>query len=79
MTLSASEFYEAGLNLPPSVRKDVALRLLQSIPVSDETADEDWIQEIDSRVNDLLSGKVGAIRGDQVFAEISARRASAAG
>lgn len=31
MSLSASEFYEAGMSLPPSVRKDMALRLLESV------------------------------------------------
>ncbi len=31
MTFSASEFYEAGMSLPPDVRKDVALRLLESV------------------------------------------------
>ena len=45
MTLSASEFYEAGMNLPPAVRKDVAQRLLESVE-SDETLDgaaEAWL------------------------------------
>ena len=59
MTLSASEFYEAGLALPPSVRKDVALRLLESIEVADqESVDDAWTSEISSRVDDILSGKV---------------------
>ncbi len=46
MTLSPSEFYEAGMNLPPAVRKDVAQRLLESVD-SDETTDgaaEEWLQ-----------------------------------
>jgi len=45
MSLSASEFYEAGMSLPPAVRKDVALRLLESVE-SDEafdTAVEGWL------------------------------------
>jgi hypothetical protein len=36
MSLSASEFYEAALVLPPSVRKDIALRLLESVEVVDD-------------------------------------------
>lgn len=76
MSLSASEFYEAGMNLPPSVRKDVALRLLESLEVSDdESVDEAWTAEIGSRVDDLLSGKVRAIPGEEVFARIDARLA----
>ena len=47
MTLSASEFYEAGLALPPSVREDVALRLLESIEVADQDSiDQAWTDEI---------------------------------
>ncbi len=77
MTLSASEFYEAGLALPPSVRKDVALRLLESIEVDDlESVDQEWSTEIGSRVDDILSGKVEMIPGEQVFAELAARRAA---
>jgi len=76
MTLSASEFYEAGLSLPASVRKDVALRLLESVEVADqESVDQAWSTEIASRVDDILSGKVKTVPGEQVFAELAARRA----
>lgn len=77
MMLSASEFYEAGLALPPSVRKDVALRLLESIEVADrESVDEAWTEEIGSRVDDIPSGNLQTIPGEQVFAELAARRAA---
>lgn len=45
MSLSESEFYEAGMSLPPSVRRDVALRLLESVEPDeafDRAADE-WL------------------------------------
>lgn len=74
MSLSASEFYEAGMNLPPSVRKDVALRLLESLEVfDDDSVEEAWSAEIGSRVEDVLSGKVPTIPGDEVFARIDER------
>ena len=77
MTLSASEFYEAGLALPPSVRKEVALRLLESIEVADqESVDEAWVTEIGSRVDDVLSGKVETIPHDEVLAHLAERRAA---
>ena len=77
MTLSASEFYEAGLALPPSVRKDVALRLLESVEVLDqETIDQAWTDEISTRVDDILSDKVETIPGEQVFAELAEQRAA---
>jgi putative addiction module component (TIGR02574 family) len=77
MSLSASEFYEAGLALPPSVRKDVALRLLDSIEVADQASvDEAWNREIGSRVDDIVRGSVQTIPGEQVFADIAARRST---
>ena len=77
MSLSASELYEAGLALPPSVRKDVALRLLESIEVADqESVDEAWTSEIASRVDDIVSGEVEVIPGEQVFSELAERRAA---
>ena len=77
MALSASEFYEAGLALPPSVRKDVALRLLESVEVVDqETIDQAWTDEISTRVDDIISDKVETIPGEQVFAELAEQRAA---
>ena len=77
MTLSASEFYEAGLALPPSVRKDLALRLLESVEVLDqETIDQAWTDEISTRVDDILSDKVETIPGEQVFSELAEQRAA---
>lgn len=46
MSLSEAEFFEAGMSLPPDVRKNVALRLLESVD-SDETfgrASESWLR-----------------------------------
>lgn len=74
MSLSASEIYEAGMNLPPSVRKDVALRLLESLELADqESVDQAWTTEIGSRVDDVLTGKVTTIPGDEVFARLDER------
>lgn len=77
MALGASEFYEAGLALPPAVRKDVALRLLESVEVADQSiVDEAWADEISSRVDGLLSGEVETVSGELVFAELAERRAA---
>jgi len=77
MSMSAHEFYEAGMSLPPSVRKDVALRLLESLEVANqESVDEAWTAEIGSRVDDVVSGKFQTIPGEKVFADIAARRAA---
>lgn len=65
------------MSLPPSVRKDVALRLLESLEIADQASvDDAWTDEIASRVDDIVSGEVAMIPGDQVFAESAARRAA---
>ncbi|MCW2756213.1 MAG: hypothetical protein JWQ32_3624 [Marmoricola sp.] len=77
MSMSAHEFYEAGMALSPSVRKDIALRLLESVEVvDDESVEAAWTTEISSRLDDIRSGNVQTIPGEQVFADIAARRAA---
>lgn len=49
MPPSADELFEAALDLPHSLRKDLAPRLLQSVEVVDESVDEKWADEIASR------------------------------
>ncbi len=56
MSLSAAQVYEAGMSLPPAVRKDVALRLLESVG-SDETFDgaaEEWLHTEAAAAYDAL-------------------------
>lgn len=77
MSLSASEFYDAGLALPPSARKDVAVRLLDSVEIADrESVDEAWRAEIASRVDDMLADRFETIPAEQVFADRAQRRAT---
>lgn len=74
VSLSESEFYQAGMALPPSVRREVALRLLESVEgPADEAVDEAWTGEIASRVDDIRSGRLQTIPGDEVFRRIDER------
>lgn len=54
MSLSASEFYEAGMSLPPEVRKDVALRLLESVEPAFDRAAEGWLHTEAAAAYDAL-------------------------
>lgn len=77
MSLSESEFYKAGMTLPPSVRKELALRLLESLEVADqESVDESWTTEIGSRVGEIVDGSIQMVSGERVFAELAERRAA---
>lgn len=64
--------------LPPEERAAMANSLLESL---DETADEDaeaaWDDEIKRRVDDIRSGRVKTIPGEQVLARLNARRRDA--
>jgi len=76
MSLSASEFYEAGLVLTPSVRKDVALRLLDSVEVAgQESVDDAWNRVISARFDAKFSGAVETVLVERVFVELALRQA----
>jgi hypothetical protein len=79
MTLSASEFYEAGMNLPPAVRKDVARRLLESVD-PDETfdgAEEEWLRSEAAAAFDALRADPSrAIPAEDVRARFEAKWAA---
>lgn len=76
MSANEAEAYEAGMALPSEARKRLAIRLLESVEVIDDAAiDGAWTSEIASRIDDIRSGKVKTIPGEQVFADISAQRA----
>ncbi|QDP97726.1 addiction module protein [Microlunatus elymi] len=79
MSLSASEFYEAGMSLPPAVRKDVALRLLESVEpdaVADRAAEE-WLQSEAAAAYDRLKADPSrAIPAEDVRAHFEAKWAA---
>ncbi|UUZ60941.1 addiction module protein [Nocardioides sp. B-3] len=79
MTISASEFYEAGMSLPPDVRKDVALRLLESVEPDgafDRAADEWLTTEAAAAYDALNSDPTRAIPAADVRAEFEAKWAA---
>jgi len=56
MSLSESELYEAGMSLPPDVRKHVALRLLESVDPDEafDAAAESWLRTEAAAAYDAL-------------------------
>lgn len=72
MSVNESEAFEAGMALPADARRRLAIRLLESVDDAEAASvDEAWTSEISSRVDDLLSGKVQTIPGEDVFARIT--------
>ena len=57
-----------ALELPPKERARLAQRLITSLdPESDRDAEQVWHQEAERRLDELESGKVAGIPGEQVF------------
>ena len=79
MSLSAAEFYEAGLALPPAVRKDLALRLLESVEPDDafDAAAEDWLRtEAGAAYDALKADPSRGIPAEDVRARFEAKWAA---
>ena len=79
MSLSASEFYEVGMSLPPEVRKDVALRLLESVEPNTtlDGASEKWLRTEASAAYDALKADPArAIPAETVRARFDAKWAA---
>jgi putative addiction module component (TIGR02574 family) len=78
MSPELDELLKRAMALPPEDRAAMANSLLESL---DETEDEDaedaWDDEIKRRVDDVRSGRVKAIPGEQVLARLNARRRDA--
>jgi putative addiction module component (TIGR02574 family) len=74
MTTATAKLADQILSLPCEDRIYLVDRLLESLNVpSREEIDRVWAEEVERRIDELDSGKVQAIPGEQVFAEIRQR------
>jgi putative addiction module component (TIGR02574 family) len=80
LTPQVSELLEKALALSTQERGTLIDRLIASL--DDEPAEEGveaaWDEEIKRRVDDVRSGRVKTIPGEQVLARLKARRRNAA-
>ena len=76
MTTATAKLADQVLSLPCEDRIYLVDRLLESLNApSREEIDRLWAEETERRIEELDSGKVEAIPGEQVFAEIRERLA----
>jgi len=74
MTAVAARLADQVLSLPCEDRVYLVDRLIESLNAPRrEEIDRLWAEEAERRVDELDSGKVQAIPGEQVFAEIRER------
>jgi len=76
MTPQVSEVLEKALTLSIQERELLIDRLVESLEdePAEEGVEEAWADEIKRRVDDIRSGKVKTIPGEQVLRELAARR-----
>ena len=74
MTTQVAVFADQALSLPSEDRIYLVDKLLESLNLSGtEEIDRLWVEEVEQRIDDLDSGRVKAIPGEQVFSEIRDR------
>jgi hypothetical protein len=76
MSLSESQIYEAGMSLPPDVRKHVALRLLETVDPQEafDLASESWLRTEAAAAYDALKADPSrAIPAEDVRAGFEAK------
>ncbi|MBK9163621.1 MAG: addiction module protein [Acidobacteria bacterium] len=73
MTTETQDIIERAEMLPIDMKLELVDRLLESISPSQKEIDELWKIEIERRVEEVRSGRVKTIPGEQVFAEIEER------
>jgi putative addiction module component (TIGR02574 family) len=71
MPLTFDQLAEEAMHLPPASRAELAERLVGSLdfPATDEIQDA-WIEEAIRRRDEVRSGAVKTIPGDEVIAEM---------
>ena len=66
MTKIPETMLDQALQLPPDVREQLAIRLLDSLEPVDDDHEAAWAAEIQRRVDDLQSGREKAIPWEDV-------------
>jgi putative addiction module component (TIGR02574 family) len=64
--VTIEELEAAAMRLPPAERERLGEKLLSSVDTPLEYEDE-WAEEADRRVEDLLNGTVKPVPGDEVL------------
>ena len=71
--LKANEIISMAESLPIDIKTQLIDRLLNSLHPSQKEIDELWVKEAERRVNEIKTGKVKTVPGEEVFREIRER------
>jgi putative addiction module component (TIGR02574 family) len=71
--IKTEELFDKAVSLPVEIRAQLIDKLLRSIHPVQKEIDELWATEAEKRVEEIKSGKVKTIPGDNVFKKIPGR------
>ena len=70
MTMKTSELISMVESLPVDIKTTLVEKILSRLHPSQKEIDALWVKEAEKRVNEIKTGKVKTIPGDEVFKEI---------
>lgn len=73
MTTQTMDIMERAEMLPTDLKLELIDRLLESVSPSKQESEEQWKVEVERRIDEVESGEVQLIPGEEVFARIRAR------
>ncbi|MBI5026884.1 MAG: addiction module protein [Nitrospirae bacterium] len=73
MTMKTNELISMVESLPVDIKTTLVEKILNSLHPSQKEIDALWAKEAEKRVNEIKTGKVKTIPGDEVFKEIRKR------
>ena len=73
--ISTEELIFEAVSLPVDIRVQLVEKLLQSLNPTEKETDEVWAAEAERRVQEIESGTVKTVPGDEVFKKIRDRLA----
>ncbi|MBI5746459.1 MAG: addiction module protein [Nitrospirae bacterium] len=71
--MKTQELFDEAVSLPVEIRTQLVDKLLRSLHPVQKEIDELWAAEAEKRVEEIKSGKVKTIPGDEVFKKIFGR------
>lgn len=74
--IKTDELFAEAVSLPLDIRTQFVDKLLQSLHPIQKEIDELWAEEAEKRVEEIRSGKVVTIPGEEVFKKIRKRLGS---
>ncbi|MBI5308998.1 MAG: addiction module protein [Planctomycetes bacterium] len=74
--MKTDELFAEAVSLPLDIRTRLVDKLLQSLHPIQKEIDALWTEEAEKRVEEIRSGKVATIPGEEVFEKIRKRRGS---